>query len=224
MDTDFLKRITLFAGLGEDQISRLAPLVARRGVPKSGVIFREGDPVEAVYFLESGLVKVYSLTADGEEQIINILRPGDFFPHLGFLEGGTYPATAEALTDSRLMGIRRTDLLDLVRHDGDFAVAMLAAMGRRIAMLQQRVRDLSHRDLRGRLARALLRLADEHGVATPAGTRLDLPLSHRELANLVGAARESVSRTLAEFRREGLVTTDPGGRLVVNRQHLLERL
>lgn len=224
MDSDALRTIPLFAGLGEEQRARLAALAVRRSLPRGTVIFREGDPVEAVYFLESGLVKVYSLTAEGEEQIINILRPGDFFPHLGFLEGGSYPATAEAISPARLVTVRRAALLDLVRRDGDFAVAMLAAMGRRIAVLQHRVRDLSHRDLRGRLARVLLRLADEHGVATPAGTRLDLPLSHRELANLVGAARESVSRALAEFRREGLVAGDASGRLVINRQRLIERL
>ncbi len=215
-----LRRLSLFAALGEEELARLAPAVRRRLVPRGHVIFREGEPVTAIHFLTAGCVKITALTADGREQTLTILQPGDFFPHLGFLGGGSYPATAVALEESTVVTVERGTLLDLLRQNGDLALDMLLAMARRLDDLQQRVRELAERDLRVRVARALLHLLNRHGRPDRGGARLDLRLTHQELASLTGTARESVSRTLAALRREGLLEMDGGTLLVPNREAL----
>lgn len=223
MKPESLRAIPLFEGLDAAELAAVAALVGERRCERNAVIFHEGDPVETIFFIVSGLVKVFTLTDDGREQTINLLRPGEFFPHVGFLEGGRTPATAVALEESRLAAIRRTELLDLVARDGRIAVAMLKAMGRRITALQRRVKDLAHRDLPARVALTLLRLAEEHGTPRPTGaTALGLHLTHQELANLIGAARESVSRALGDLRREGALFVDPQGHMVIDRRRLLQ--
>lgn len=222
VNLEYLQRIPFFEGLDEHQLAELAPLVSQRRYPKNAVVFHEGDPVETIYFLDTGLVKVYSITDDGREQTLNLLRPGDFFPHVGFLEGGSYPATAQAIQDSRIAAVRRTELLELLQHNGHVAVQLLKAMGRRINSLQQRVKDLTHRNLHARVAMILLRLAEEHGSPAPEGSALNIHITHQELANLIGAARESVSRTLGEFKKDGFIGIDTSGRLLINKRALLE--
>lgn len=223
MQPESLRAIPLFEGLDAAELAAVAALVSERSRARNAVVFHEGDPVENIFFIVSGLVKVFTLTDDGREQTINLLRPGEFFPHVGFLEGGRAPATAVALEESRLAAIRRTDLLDLVARDGRIAAGMLKAMGRRITALQHRVKDLAHRDLHARVALTLLRLAEEHGTPCPTGaTALGLHLTHQELANLIGAARESVSRALADLRREGALFADPQGHMVIDRRRLLQ--
>lgn len=229
MDISDLKKVPLFASLDEKTLNCLVPLVSERKYPKNHVIFSEGDPVEAIYFLKTGLVKVFIITPDGKEQTINILQPGDFFPHMGFLEGGQYPATAQTLEDTSLAVIRRDALMDLLRKNCELTLNMLLATAERVSTLQKRYRDLLQRDLRARIGRALLWLAESHGKPSQEGIKLSIHLTHQELANLVGAARESVSRTMSDFKKEGLISINEEGALVIkdkariNALSLLER-
>ncbi len=218
--TRALRRLPLFAPLAEEELTRLAPAVRSRTAPRGSVIFREGEEVAAIHFLVSGRVKVAMMTADGREQTLTILGPGDFFPHLGCLAGGAYPATTTALEDCALLLVDLAALADLLRRNGDLALAMLLKMAQRLEDLQQRVRELAERDLRVRVARALLHLADRHGRPGAGGLQLDLRLTHQELASLTGTARESISRTLGAFRREGLVESAEGSLVIRDRAAL----
>lgn len=215
-----LRRLPLFAGLGEEELARLAPAARGRTVPRGGVIFREGEPVAAIHFLVSGRVKAHTITADGREQTLTLLGPGDFFPHLGCLAGGAYPATTVAVEESVLVQVELDALADLLRRHADLALALLLKMARRLDDLRARVRELGERDLRVRVARALLHLAERHGRPGQDGVRLDLGLTHQELASLTGTARESVTRTLIAFRRAGLVRTAPGTLVILDRAGL----
>ncbi len=206
-----LRTMPFLAVLGEEDLDGVLRLATERVYRRSQTIFTEGDSVEAVFFIVSGLVKVFTVTEDGREQLLHLLGPGEFFPHVGFLEGGRYPANAVAMEESRLSLLRRADLVQLLRGNGDLALRMMSAMIRRIAELHQRVKDLSHRDVRERVVRMLLHLAKEHGRPEPDGVHLRITLTHQDLAGMVGAARESVTRILAELRQEGLVAVDEGG-------------
>lgn len=219
-----LRVIPFLAELDQEDLARVLPLFNERLYQRYQTVFSEGDAIEAVYFLVSGLVKVFTVTGDGHEQLLTLLRPGDFFPHIGFLEGGCYPATAQAMEDSRLGLLRRQDLVELLRHNGDLALRIMATLTHRIADLQQRVKDLSHHDLRSRVIRTLLRLAEKHGRPDPSGINLGVALTHQDLAGLVGAARESVTRVLTELRQEGLLAVEEGCLVLVDKVKLLDRL
>lgn len=224
-----VRQLSLFADLNDEELAPVLAAMHERTLPRGHVIFHEGTPVEAVYFLDAGRVKVSSLTDDGREQILSILRPGEFFPHVGFLDAGPYPGTAVTMEESQVVVLRRSDLLSLLRQNGELALRMMGALAARVASMQQRVKDLTHRHLKERLAFALLRLAEEHGTPAPGavpapGVRLGVHLTHEELANMVGAARESVSRCLSEWKAQGLLNQDATGHLILDRRALFDSL
>lgn len=217
---EVIRRLPIFAALADQELAALRPVLRRRTFQRGQVVFREGEPVTAIHFLAAGRVKILAVTADGREQTLTILEPGDFFPHLGFLAGGAYPATAVALDEVVLFLVEREPLIDLLRRNSDLALAMVLKMARRLDDLQQRVRELAERDLRVRVARALLHLVERHGRPGDRCTCLDLRLTHQELASLTGTARESVSRTLGTLRREGVLGGEQGALVILDPQAL----
>lgn len=217
-----LRKLPLFALFSDEDLERLIPILHERRVERGQVIFLQGGELDTVYLIFSGRVKVVMVTEDGLEQVMNILSAGDIFPHVGFLEGGSYPATAMALEDTRLACLRRSDLLALVRQHGDLAVQLLVMLGDTIRALQARIRDVSLRSLQGRLAAALWRLAKQSAPAP--GAPVTIGLTHQELSSLVGASRESVSRALSALRREGLVETGAGELRLPDPDRLLDHV
>lgn len=199
-----LRNIHPFSALPEEMVARIAPLVRWRSCRKGDVLFHEGEPVEAVFLLRAGRAKIVAVDADGREYIMHMLGPGDLFPAVGLFTGGGYPATAQVTEDGTVGVMTRQDVLDLVRAHGDIAIGMLTAMEGRIRYLQERIRSLALRDLRTRVLEVLVRHMGEQ-------------LTHQEIAALVGAARESVSRVIAEFKRQGVITRDRAGRWRVQR-------
>lgn len=225
--TEWVRRLPLFSGLPESSLAALAGLVRHRRLPARRPLFYEGDPVTALYYIDQGRVRISVVDEEGEESTINVLGDGEFFPHTGLLLGGAYPATATTLVETDLAYILRDDLVALVRRDPDLAFHLLLEMGKRVQILQARVRELLRRDLRARVLCVLLRLATMRRGSAPQAApdtdaELDVPLTHEELAHLAGGARESVSRILADLRREGIVLR-AGYRRVVVRPGLLTR-
>lgn len=217
-----LRKLPLFALFSDQDLERVVPILHEHRVERGEVIFNQGDDLDAVYMVFAGRVKASVVTEDGLEQVMNVLSTGDIFPHVGFLEGGPYPATAVALEDSHLGSLRRSDLLALVRRNGDLAVQLLLILGDTIRTLQERIRDLALRSLQGRLAAALWRLARQS--QTQPGHPVTIILTHQDLSSLVGASREGVSRALSALKREGLVETGPRGIRVPNPERLLDHL
>ncbi len=222
-----LKRTPLFEGLTDDELAHVAALMRPRRYRRGMFVFVEGDPVEAVYFIESGSVKASTTGPDGREHIISVLGPGDFFPHVGFLDGGPAPGTAEALEDCSLWVIRRADFYRLLTENPVLAVRMVAVLSARIRRLQMQLRDLATQSVPARVAQALLNLCHQHGALAPSpgapqAVRIELALSHQDLAALVGTTRESVSRVLSGFRKAGLVSLEQG-RFVVRDPSGLQR-
>ncbi len=202
-------------------------LAREQTLPPRQVLFREGEEVHTFYFVEHGRIRMSVVLEDGEEHTINILREGDLFPHLGLLRGGIYPATAETLIEASLLSISRQDLVDLIHRHPELALLLLAEMGRRIEILQSRVKELIQKDLRFRVMHILLRLAREararrgkNDDQKEGETKLDFHLTHEELARLAGAARESVTRILSEMRRQGLIAAGPGGEMIIRESEL----
>ncbi len=212
----------MFAGLPHPALTELARVVHRKRVPARHTLFYEGDPVTTLYCIHHGRIRIDVTMEDGGENTINILGDGEFFPHTGLLPGGTYPATATTMVETELAAILRDDLVQLVRQNPEIAYHLLLEMGRRAEILQSRVRELTQRDLRLRVLCVLMRLArmrlrnGEIPHPVPDGTGLDFHLTHEELARLSGGARESISRILADLKREGIVLQSSQGRLVIN--------
>lgn len=202
---EVLGRLPLFAGLEPADLQSLGALVRKRSFPKGSTVFSEGEPVAGLYFLMLGRLKIIRRSVDGQESIIHVLRTGEIFGGAAFFDRGPLPATAETLADSVVGVLERRDLEELLRQRPQVAMKMLEAMGERLRETQRRLAGLSRQDVSSRLAEVLLILGRKFGTAAGAELRLGAPLTHQELADLIGSSRETVSRILGDFRRRGLV-------------------
>ncbi|HEY8450098.1 MAG TPA: Crp/Fnr family transcriptional regulator [Bacillota bacterium] len=186
-----LRRAGTFGDVPDDVLARIAALARWQSRAKGEVLFHEGEPVAAVYLLGGGRVKVWTVTGDGREQLLHLLEPGAVFPRVGLFTGSAYPATA-VMDEAGTVGILAKDaVLDLVRRDGEVAVALLTMMEGVVRALQERVRSLALQDVKSRVLQLLMRETGRE-------------LTHQEIAAFVGAARETVSRAVAELRRQGI--------------------
>ncbi len=219
-----LIEVAPFAELPEATISRLTEITSLRHYRKDMYIFGEGEPAEMLSFVHKGAVKVFKTTSDGQEQTLHLLQPNELFAVTGFVTGGIYPGTAQTLEDSWIGCIRNQSLRNLAQSDVALAWAMLTFFARRLTGTSQQVLDLGTRDTAGRLAAALLQLAGVRDRSMGKHVKVGLQVTHRELAQLIGASRETVTRLLGEFRQEGSISLASDGHLEITPELLQRRL
>ena len=212
---DALLRLPPLQALPEATLTALADITSIRRYRRDMYIFAEGEPAELFCFVHSGAVKVFKTTLEGQEQTLHLLRAGDLFAVTGFVVPAPYPGTAQTLEDSWIGCVRNAALRSLATQDVALAFALLEHFGRRLTGTSRQVLDLGTRDAHGKLAAALLDLAGAGDEAEGAVT-VDLHLTHRELAQLIGASRETVTRLLGEFREAGAVSQREDGRLRID--------
>ncbi len=210
INVQFLKKVPIFAELSDEQLHRIAQFVIDRQYRKSQIIFGEGDPGEALFFIKQGKIKLTKTTVDGREQILAIRGTGEIFAEVVLFDGGPYPATAEVIETANIGIIRNQDIDLIIRENVDIAVSLLKIMSKRLRQAQTALKDIALKDVYGRLASTLLRLATEHGIPVHEGTKISLNLTHQDLASMIGTSRESVNRVISEWRREGIIEATRG--------------
>lgn len=216
----FLQRIPLFEGLMADHLGSLAELMVERTYKRGSAIFHEEDVGDALYIVRSGKVKIYRVAEDGREKTLAILGEGEFFGEMALLDGGPRSAIAEALSTTQLLALYRADFQEFVASNPAVALGMIKVLSMRLRQANAQVMDAIFRDVRGRVSRTLLALAARYGTDVPGGQKIDVKLTHQELANLVGTARETVSRILAEMQDAGLVRVEGRNLILVDSQQL----
>lgn len=199
-----LAAVPLFANHDADALTRIAAVTQRRQFRRGEVIFHRGDPGASLYIVAAGRVKIMVPTDDGDEMVLTVMRPGDFFGELALLDGAPRSATAMALEAVTVWVLSREDLLGPLATTPAIA-PLLAVLAQRLRRTDLIVEDLGYLDLDARLARALLRLADEHGAEGPEGTVIDLPITQTDLAAMVGATRPPVNLLLGAYQTAGLI-------------------
>ncbi|PKM81568.1 MAG: Crp/Fnr family transcriptional regulator [Firmicutes bacterium HGW-Firmicutes-14] len=204
----YLEKIPLFRDLPREDIQAVSRLARVRKYKKNMIIFMEGEPGDAVYFVISGKVKIYMMTEDGKEQILHILQHGDLFAEVALIDRGPYPATAEMIEDGQIGMLMNDDVEEFLLTNPELSLKLLRLMSKRLRLAQIQVRDLALKDTYGRLAGMLLMLAKDHGEETSCGVKIDLPLGRQELANLIGTTRETVTRVLGDFKKYKCIELD----------------
>lgn len=204
----YLRHIPIFAGLDPEELAAIENLVIERRYGKGRIIFLEGEPGDAVFFLKSGRVKIAKTTPDGREHILHYIQPGEVFAEVVLFGDQTYPASAEVLEDARLGLVRNQDMEALLIKSPSIAVALLKVMSRRLREAQAKINSLAHDDSYRRMTGMLLDLARQYGVPADKGTCIDISLTNQELANLIGTTRETANRILNDFRRSGVLEVD----------------
>lgn len=216
----FLKRCPLFEGLTPAQRQRLEARAVLRTFRRGQVIYFPTEPGLSVLLLARGRVKIKALTPEGKETIFAFIEEGELFGELALLDDAPRNEYAEAVGEVRVVALLREDLLWLMGQRPDVALSLTKLVGLRRRRIESRLRNLLFRSTRDRLLALLLELLDSHGQPHGAGWEIRLPLSHQELANLIGATRETVTLTLGQLQREGLLRVLRRRLLILDRKRL----
>ncbi len=210
----------LFQGIPDAEARRISGLFTEKSCPRETALFYEGGDSDSLFVVRKGLVKIVSLSAKGSETILHILRQDEVFGELLLVEGKR-PFTAIAITDVLVHALSRKDFLELLSSSPRFAANYARLLARRLMKMEKEFCGMIHAWGYHRLAKELLHLAEDLGVDTPSGTQITLRLTHEDLANLIGTARETVTIQLHKFEELGLILRE-GRRLIVNRPRLRE--
>lgn len=219
-----LRSVPFFAQLNQEEADELADkLVIRRFSPDQ-IIFHLGDPGGLLYIITSGKVKISRSTPEGQEALLAILGPGDFFGELALLDDSPRSATAEAIEPTETLTLHREQFMAFIDGNPGFAHHVLYTLATRIRHLNNQISDIFFLDLPGRLARTLLHLSEDHGrPADGGGTAIDLALTQTDLAEMTGATRVSINKALGRFRRAKWVKVE-GRRFTILDRKALEKL
>jgi len=195
---DFLKASPFFSGLSQAKLEAIGQHVFEKRLARGEMALHEGASTEALYFVAEGVVKLFKTSAEGKEQILSLMRPGDSFNDVPMFDHGPAPANAEAMGPVILYGIQKSDLEMLLRQYSELAQNIIGVLARRIRHLISLVEDLSFRSVVSRVSKILL---ENIGSEVSPGPRL----TQRDMAAMAGTAREVVSRSLRLLEEEKLI-------------------
>ncbi len=219
---EILRQVPLFASLTDDQVVAATDWFRVEVFDQDSMVFLDGDPADRLWVVAAGQVKIVKHTSDGQENLLEVIMPGEMFGGAGLLLP-VHPATAVAMTVTTALSIERGPYLHLIRQYPDIALRIIYLLGERLqAAMKMRALAVEHVDVR--LANILLKLCDKAGETTKEGIRINLPLSRQDLADMGGTTIETAIRVMSRFRKEGLVHTEPGGYIVVLDHERLKRL
>lgn len=219
-DAELIKHFSFFSELGEDDLERIADISLERKYKKNMIIFMEGDPGEAFYYIKSGKVKIYRTYEDGKEHILHILGDGEVFGEATLFNNIPYPASAIVYEDSVIGIIKNRDLEKLMRENSEMTLKLIKILTKKLLFAQQKVRDLAFNDVFARTASQLVKLAADYGKKTGRGIRIEIQLSRQELADMVGTTRETVSRVISKFKKEKSITEEEDKIVILNEDKL----
>jgi len=213
----------LFAGVDPSTADLLASVMTTRKVDRGHVVFTEGDTGDRLFIVLDGKVKISRSAVDGRENLLAVLGPSEMFGELSLFDPGPRTATATAVTDSVLASLDHDDLRPLLLAQPAVAVQLLAALAQRLRRTNEAMADLVFSDVPGRVAKALLDLAERFGDTEQDGVRVRHDLTQEELAQLVGASRETVNKALSEFANRGWLRLEGRTVLLLDRERLARR-
>jgi CRP-like cAMP-binding protein len=201
----FLQNCDLFQRLTPDQIGRIESRSRSRTFPAHSPIYLPAEAADSVFLLAKGMVKVSHLTDDGKESILAFVEAGELFGELAIFDGSERDEYVEAVDATTVVMIPAEEMNRLMTENADVAFAITKMVGLRRQRIERRLKNLLFMPNRARLVHLLIELSEQFGVRTDDGIRLRVKLSHQDMANLIGATRESVTVALGQLRSEGSV-------------------
>ena len=205
VSAELFRQVPLFAGLEDEDLESLISVASRRKFPKDGVIFFEHDVGDALFMIFSGRVKVTILSDDGREIILAMLSDSDFFGEMSLLDNEPRSATAIALQETEMVVLHQRDFLSIVEKRPRVLINLLSVLSSRLRKANQQIGNLALHDVYGRVARILLEMASEDGTRQADGRVTFRRPTHQEIANMIGATRETVSRMISDLNRQGYI-------------------
>ncbi|MCM3571619.1 MULTISPECIES: Crp/Fnr family transcriptional regulator [Mesobacillus] len=220
-----LARFSLFRDLDDNELDKIVDISISREWKKNSHIFMQGDPLENVYFINEGKIKVYKSDANGREQIVAILKKGEMFPHVGFFRKGGYPGYSEVLEQASLVVVPISQFEKVLVDNPHLSIKVFKVLGEKIVDLQERLEAQILNNTYEQIIKLLIRLGELHGEKQEDGTvLLKADFTNKDLANMIGTTRETVSRTLTKMKKDDLISTDTNGNMVLDPDVLMDEL
>jgi len=233
LEEDIVRRAPLFTALDEASAVSLRASMDSVKISKGNILFAEGDDGDHLYVILEGKLKLGTSSGDGRENLLSILGPGEMFGELSLFDPGPRTSTATAVTDAKLLTLSHDKLIPWLRQNPDVALHLLARLSQRLRRTNEAVGDLVFSDVPGRVlvfsdvpgrvAKALIDLGDRFGKTTDAGLLVNHDLTQEELAQLVGASRETVNKALADFAGRNWLKLDGRSVLITDLERLSKR-
>jgi CRP/FNR family transcriptional regulator len=215
-----IRKTALFRRLSPEDRQRLAAVAHVREYDKGAIIFGEGDPSDSMFTIVTGRVKVSKMTARGTDVILELFGPGDPVGAVAVYESRAYPASATALEPTTCLLIPRQAFFSLLETYPTMVRGLLVGLTHRLVELTNRLTELSGGRVEARLARFLLKLADDIGQRRTDGTFIPLVLSRQEIADMIGTTIETAIRIMSRWGKDNIVRTEKDGFVVVDRASL----
>lgn len=200
-----LSSTALFRNLAQLERERVVAAAQFKDYRRDAFLFFQDDPANTFYLLLEGQIKLTQLTPEGQQVIHHIVTPGEVFAVVAVLSEAPFPVTAQAIEDCKLLGWTQTAIQGLMGRYPSLSINAIRILARHICEFQDRFREIATERVERRIARALLRLANQSGVKTSEGVRIDFPLTRQDLADMTGTTLYTASRTLSQWERQGIV-------------------
>jgi len=203
VSTAVLKAVPLFSSFPEDQLRMLATVVTRKSATRSTIVMAGGDPTDSLYIVLSGRLKVMMSDADGKEVILSILGPGEFFGEMGLIDDSPRSASVVAIEACELLSITKRDFKKCLAENFEMAMAVMRGLVRRLREADRKIGSLALLDVYGRVARLLLDMSENVDGEKVVTKRLP----KQDIAKMIGASREMVSRVMKDLQLGGYIET-----------------
>jgi CRP-like cAMP-binding protein len=213
----------MFSGLSDAALAEIRQAAVTRRVAKDGFFFYQDDPAEALFVLSAGRVKLAQVTADGQQVVMLVIGPWTAFGHTAAFEDQRYPVSAQAMEDSEALAWPHETIVRLIEQYPRIAMNGMQVVTGRVQEFQNRYRELATERVERRVARAVLRLAQQLGQKTSEGVLIEMPFTRQDLAEMTGTTLYTVSRILSRWEEQELIST-ARGRILVKFPHGLVRI
>jgi len=210
--TGILKQSFIFSSLNEDELAGLAGLAIERSFVPGEFIFWDGDAPEWFYIIAVGRVKVVKHSSLGKEFIIAFFGSGEMFGEVAVFEDKPYPASAQAVAETKVLGIKREDFVSFLAQRPQVALRIISVLGGRLRDAQSRLKDLAGERVEQRLARTLLMLSAKLGST--------LPFTRQEIADMAGTTTETAIRVMSRLKDGGIIRSTRGKVIILNETKL----
>lgn len=213
-----ISKVPIFNHLESDEMLEILKKSSQMIFEKGEIIYNEGDPLEYLYIVHTGRVKIYQLFESGKEQLLRILESGEFMGELALFSEKVLDSYAEALEKTEICAIHRNDIQELMKTHPTIPLKVLSEFSMRLEETEFLVSQLSYRDVEARTASYLVKLANENHT-----NNVILPMSKRDLASHLGTTQETISRRLSHFQTNGWIEQEGHRNIKIIHKEALEK-
>ncbi|QTH60063.1 Crp/Fnr family transcriptional regulator [Corynebacterium hindlerae] len=220
---DILSRAGIFQGVDPIAVNSLIRDLESVRFPRGTTIFEEGEPGDRLYIITAGKVKLARHANDGRENLLTVMGPSDMFGELSIFDPGPRTSSAVCVTEVQAATMNSEMLRSWIAQYPEISEQLLRVLARRLRRTNASLADLIFTDVPGRVAKTLLQLANRFGTQEGNALRVNHDLTQEEIAQLVGASRETVNKALATFAQRGWIRLEGKSVLITDAEHLAKR-